>query len=345
MKQTLFTFLLIFAIGLASCRKDKIQPTIKQYDNQQILNYITVHGLTGMKRDTIGGDTSGIYYQVLNPGTSSINGTPVTPLTYSSQIMFVYTLKTFDASYTSVDTIQNHYFDYVGHVATPNKLPLGLQTAILNELKYPDASIRVLIPSHLAYGINGTGSGSSQVANNRIAGNECLDYYVHAVNNFQTYDDQCIKTYMADSGFTVGLKGYTAVKVPVQQPISPLVYWPGKYAKPFVPDSGTYYYKIDSVATGTDPITINSTITANYTGQLFDATLFDSGFNGPNIATQDINSFAVYALVDAFEKYASTGTKISILIPSSLGYQLAPQANIPAFSCMRFTYTVLSVTP
>jgi FKBP-type peptidyl-prolyl cis-trans isomerase len=146
---------------------------------------------------------------------------------------------------------------------------------------------------------------------------------------------------MRDSSLT----GYTAVKMPVQQPINPLIYWPGAYSKPQVPDSGTYYFKIDSVATGTDKITINSTITANYTGQLFDATLFDSGFNGGNIATEDINAFLVPALPNAFENYASVGTKISILIPSSLGYQLAPQANIPAFSCLRFTYTVLSVTP
>ena len=321
MKQTLFTFLLITALGMASCRKDRIQLTIKQYDNQQILNYIAAHGLTGMKRDTIGGDTTGMYYQILNPGTQSINGVPVTPLDYPSMVSFVYTESSFDGTYTQPDTIANHYYDFVGHIFS-NHMPLGLHTAVHNLLKYPDASMRVLIPSHLAYGINGTGSGSNLVANNKILGNQCLDYYVHAVNNFSPYDDMVIQNYMK----AISLTGYTKVQ-------SKLL--PGNY----------YYYKILIPATSKDPITVNSTATVTFTGQIYDGTIFGqynvAGGKPVPIAT------AVPGVQEGLEYYAVAGTEISLLMPSTLGYGLTPpsSAGVPPFSCLRFTFDVLAVTP
>ncbi len=339
MKQTLVTFLLISAIGLASCRKDRIQPTIKQYDQQQISNYMAANGLTNvMKRDTIGGDTTGMYYQIIYPGTQSINGTAVTPLDYPSQIAFVYTERTLDGTYVAADTIANHYFDYVGHIFT-NHLPFGLQTAVHNLLKYPDATMRVLIPSHLAYGLAGTGSGSSQVANNRIAGNECLDFYIHAVNNFQTYDDLVIQNYMRDSSLT----GYTPVKIQVPDPINPLVYWVGK--SPTVHDYGTYYYKILTPATSTsDPVTFNSTVTATYTGTLFNTTDFND-FNVAGGTPLDVDS-TIPGIQDGLERTGFIGTKVSFLIPSQLGYALTPPSGVvPPFSCLRFTFIVDAVTP
>jgi FKBP-type peptidyl-prolyl cis-trans isomerase FkpA len=344
MKQTvILTFFLIAALSLASCRKDKTQLTIKQYDNQQILNYIAANGLTGMKRDTTGGDTTGMYYQILNPGTQSINGTPVTPLDYPSQVTFVYTERTLDGTYISTDTINNHYFDYAGHISVDH-MPLGLQTAIHNLLKYPDASMRVLIPSHLAYGINGTGSGSSQVANSRIPGNASLDFYVHAINNFQVYDDQVIKNYMTANGLT----GYTAVTmqvpIPVGSQLNPLLYWAGKNSNPATKYSATYYYKILTSATTNDPITDNSTITATYTGQIFNGVIFDQQYNGTTVYTGGVANF-IAAVRDALENHAVAGTKISLLIPSPLAYGLGSQTLIPPFSCLRFTWQILTVTP
>ncbi len=67
MRQRIFTLLFIAAVALVSCRKDHVDVDIKTYDQQQIENYINVHGLTAMKRDTTDGDTTGIYYQLLLP--------------------------------------------------------------------------------------------------------------------------------------------------------------------------------------------------------------------------------------------------------------------------------------
>jgi FKBP-type peptidyl-prolyl cis-trans isomerase len=308
MKQTILTFLFLSVFGFISCRKDKLQQTIQQLDQQQILNYIASHNLTGFVKDTVGGDTSGIYYKILTPGTGPA-------LKYSDEIPMVYSLQTFDGTYTSGDTINNHYYDYVGHIYS-NKLPLGLQTAIISDLKYRGGRMRVLIPSHLAYGVDGTGSGSSQVANNRIKGNECLDYYVNIVNNFPVYDDLVIRNYMRDSS----LVGYTKT-------------------------ADGLYYKVLTQATTNDPITINSTITCTYTGQLLNASIFDGSSNGTNTATLAIADFATPGNVEGLENYASVGTKISLLIPSSLGYGLLSQTGIPPFSCLRFTWLIDTVTP
>src|SRR6202012_1932971 len=120
MKQTIFTLLLISAIGLVSCRKHDNQPNIKQYDDEQIKNYIAANNITGMQKDTVGGDTSGIYYKIILPGKSDV------PLGYPDNVSFVFTLRSFDGLYSSLDTIENHYQGYVGHIAT-DALPQGLE--------------------------------------------------------------------------------------------------------------------------------------------------------------------------------------------------------------------------
>ena len=312
MKQTIFTFLLLSVLSFTSCKKDKVYPNIKQIDQQQILNYISAHNLTGFVRDTVGGDTTGIYYKIIAPGSGPA-------LTYSTQIAMVYTVQTFDGTYTSGDTISNHYYDYLGHVYLAH-LPLGLQTAIINDLKNNGGRMRVLIPSHLSYGLAGTGSGSSQVANNRIAGNECLDYYVNLVNNFPVYDDMVIQNYMKDSSLT----GYTKVQSQL---------YPGNY----------YYYKILTPGTGTDYITINSTVTTTYTGQLFDANQFGqynvAGGTAENIAD------LVPGVQEGLERFALMNTKISLLLPSTLGYGFTPPSTVLPFSCLRFTFIIDAVTP
>ena len=315
MRQTIFTLLLFCTIGLFSCRKDKFEPTIKQYDQTQILNYIKANHITGMVEDTVGGDTSGIWYKILRPGPQvTANGTPIPPMQYTDQISFIFTIKTFDGLYSLTDTLgDNHFEGFLGHVTNSN-LPLGLQTALINDLKYYGGSMRVLVPSHLAYGVNGTGSGSQETANSHIAGNQCLDYYVNTINNQPAYDQQVIKSYMADT-----LKGYSET-------------------------ADGLWYKILTPGTGTDPITINSTITYTDTGQLFDAVIFDAASNGTTPGTADIDAL-IPGVQEGLINHAVTGTKISLLVPSALGYGIVAQSGIPANSCLRFTFIVQSTAP
>ncbi len=314
MKQTIFTLLLLSAIGLVSCRKHDNQPNIKQFDQEQIQNYISANGITGMKKDTVGGDTSGIYYKIiLQPKTD-------TALTYSDNISFVFTIKSFDGHYISSDTIENHYQGYVGHIVN-DALPAGLEIAVLNDLKYVGASMRVLIPSHLAYGVNGYGSGSITNTSSRISGNQCLDYYVHVIasqpdnaKRQATYDYQVIKNYIAASGLTYTL------------------------------DSAGVYYRIVKQGTGTDPITDNSTIEFNAYGRLLNNVSFDS-IVPPDSTSLGIPDFPETGIPIMLKKYAVQGTTISMIMPSYLAYGTSAQTGVPANSPVRFEFTIQSVSP
>jgi FKBP-type peptidyl-prolyl cis-trans isomerase FkpA len=328
MKQRVFTLLLLAATGLLSCKKTQVQPTIQQADQTQIENYISVHGITGMKRDLSGGDTTGIYYQIITPGDSvDDNGQKIAPLNYPDKVSMVFTLRSFDGKYIQTDTIANHFDDYLGHMAAPDKLPLGVELSILNDLRYRGGSIRMLIPSRLAYGRDGYGSGSVLNANTRIAGNQCLDYYVHLIgtnkkDNEAAYDDLVINNYMQANSLT----GYAKVQSTTL---------PGNY----------YYYKILTPATSTtDPINDNTTITTTYTTQMLNGTIVDDAYNGTNTAALPVFSL-VPGVKEALENFAFTGTKISILIPSVLGYGEVSSGSAPVNSCLRFTFQINSITP
>jgi len=326
MKQTVFTLLLISVIGLVSCRKKGVELNIRQYDDQQIQNYMAAHGLTGvMTRDVSGGDTTGMYYQVILPGNAT------QPLSDTSRVSMVFTLRSFDGLYTSTDTISNHFFNYIGHIVTAG-LPAGLRIALLNDLKYNGGSMRLLIPSRMAYGLYGNGSGSTKNTNSHIAGNQCLDYYVHLINNQPAYDDLVIQNYMKAQNLT----GYTPVRVRL----------PATYVSPTTlpSDSCTYYYKILKPGTGSSTINQNSIVETTYTGQLLDNVVFDSQNNGA-----DSISLQVPNLIPGVQ-YGLThihggGSLISLLLPSPLCYGQIATTGVPVNSCLRFSFEIYSVTP
>ncbi|SHN07672.1 FKBP-type peptidyl-prolyl cis-trans isomerase [Mucilaginibacter sp. OK098] len=313
MKQKIFTLLLISAIGLVSCRKDKIEQNINQYDDSQIQNYISANGITGMQKDASPLDSPGIYYKIIMPGDVAS-----TPLDYPDQVSFVFTLRSLDGKYTAIDTIQNHHEDFLGHL-TNDALPYGLQIALRNIVKYKGASARLIIPSHLAYGVSGYGTGSSQNANSKIAGNQSLDYYVHVIENYPKYDKQVIK-----NNFDISTYSY------VQNPLDSTDY---------------YYYKILTPGSGTSVITSASSFTATYTGSLLNGTVFDGSYNGANISPSLIVTSLVPGVQEALQNNVRVGTKISMIIPSSRGYGNTTSGSIPINSVLRFTFLIVSVTP
>ncbi|SDE42641.1 FKBP-type peptidyl-prolyl cis-trans isomerase [Mucilaginibacter pineti] len=315
MKKIIFTLLLLTSIGLISCRKTGNDPNITQYDQIQIQNYITANGLSAMKRDTTDGDTSGIYYQTLAQSPNTTH-----PLDYPDSVAFVFTLKSFDGKYTSLDSLSsNHYNNYVGHIASA-ALPKGLQIAVRNLIKYRGSSARVLIPSRLAYGVNGYGSGSSSNANSHIAGNQSLDYYVNIIDNLDDYDQFVIKKYMATNSIT----GFTEVT------------------------SGRgkgLWYKVTTEGTGPDQLTYYSAFTATYSGKYLTNTVFDAG-----LADGSASSFAsLDGLVPGVQealKGHSAGTVISMILPSRLAYARGGSSSggIAPNTCMRFDFTIATVT-
>ncbi|MFC0515810.1 FKBP-type peptidyl-prolyl cis-trans isomerase [Mucilaginibacter angelicae] len=307
MKQTIFTLLVLISIGLISCRKDRNDPDIKQYDDTQIKNYIAANSITGMLRDTTGGDTTGIYYKILSQGRG-------TPMDYSDQISFVFTIRTLDGKFISVDSLnQNHYYGFLGHVS--NSLPKGLQTAIHNLIKYKGTSARVIIPSHLAYGVNGYGSGSSSNANTHIGGNQSLDYYINVVSNQELYDDAIINNYIKAKGLT----GFTKTADGV-------------------------YIKVATPGTGTDQINADSYITCTYSGKYLNDTVFDS----TSLQGATSSSFTVNALAMGVQEgltNQTAGSAVSIIIPSRFGYGTAGSGtSIAANVVLYFDFTIATVS-
>jgi FKBP-type peptidyl-prolyl cis-trans isomerase len=325
MKQTIFTLLVLSTIGFMSCHKHDNQSDIKQYDQQQIQSYIAANHITGMLQDASGGDTSGIYYEpILYPNPADTTGHA---LTYSDNISFVFTIKSFDGHYISSDTIQNQYQGFVGHIVSDN-LPAGLEIAILNDLKYVGSSMRVLIPSHLAYGVNGFGTGSIANTSTRIAGNQCLDYYVHVIasqpdnaHRQAAYDDQAIKSYLAANSLT---SLYTVDTLTSDKGVKQNI-----------------YYRIQTQGTGTTPITDNTTAEVTYNGRLLDNVVFDSAIS------PDSTSFTIPDLIKGvsymLKRHAVQGTVISMLLPSGLAYGIQSQTTIPSNSCLRYEFTIQTV--
>ena len=312
MKQKLFTLLLLSTVGLLSCRKSQVDLNIKQFDQQQIQNYIAANGITGMMRDTVGGDTTGIYYQVIEP-VQGVGGV-LTQYNYTDQISLVYSLNSFDGKYLSNDTTANHYYEYLGHLtSTSQPLAYGLMLGIHNDAKYKGTKIRFLIPSHLAYGTNGSGTGSKTLTNGRIAGNQCLDYTIHIIDNQAIYDQQVIKNYMTANSLT----GYTET-------------------------ASGLWYKITTPGTGTDPITYNSTVSLTYNGLLMDGISFGS------FTTTGGVPFNIPDVVSGFQEgleLVTSGASISFIMPSALGYGTGGSTGIPPNSCLRYDCTISTVSP
>jgi FKBP-type peptidyl-prolyl cis-trans isomerase FkpA len=303
MKQTTFTLLLFAVIAMVSCRKNQYDPTIKQYDDDQIKAYISANGITGMVRDT-----SGMYYKIISPGTDTV-------IKYSDNLSMVFTVKSIDGQYISADTIANHYDGFAGRIAG-NIFPIGLsapglQMAIHNILNHHGGMMRLIVPSHLAYGVSGAGSGSISTAG-RIAGNQCLDYYVHIISDQDAYDQLVIKNYIAANGLT-------------QMKQDPSGFW----------------YSIDAPGTGTVPIDDNSTIFVTYTTTLFNGTVAsENNSPGQNFEIPNLIKGAQTGL----KKYARAGSLLTFLIPSSLAYGKLG-TSIPPNTCIKYGVQVISVAP
>jgi len=305
MKSILFTLVLLLAIGLTACRKDKNYPDIKTYDQQQIASYIAANGITDMVKDTSGKDSTGIWYKIITPGTGAA-------VDYPTELSFVYTMKTFDGLNNSTDTVINHFDGLLGHLA-----PNGLILAIRNILKYKGGKMRVLIPSHLGYGVNGVSSGGSKtITSGRIAGNQCLDYTIELIDNQNKYDDAVIQTYLTANNLT----GYTR-------------------------SSDSLWYKVIAPGTGAF-VDLSSDVTMNYTGQLLNHTFFDNTYVSTTHTFTDI-----IGLTSGFREgllMLKTGGVISMIVPSRLGYGPAGSAgittSIPSNACIRFEVTVTAIT-
>lgn len=318
MKQKIFTFLLLAATALTACKKSDSQPDIRAYDQEQIKKYIAANGLTDFTEDTTpdGTGTTGLHYKIISQGTGDT-------LKYADSVSIVFTVKSFDGKYISADTINNHLVGLLGYFKSPYNLPQGLQLAIHNILRYKGSSMRVLIPSRLAYGVSGTGSGSASNTNTRIAGNQCLDYYVNVIGNQAAYDEKVITKYIATNNLTG-----------------------------FQKDPLGYYYKIVTQGTGAEgAISEFSKLTLTYGGSLLNTFSFDYANYTTSVVYTPFDFYdggfyagkGVEAIKHALINHATKGTSLQLLIPSTLGLGSTAATGIPPNSVLKFDFTVVGI--
>lgn len=316
MKLTLFTLLLLSAIAFVSCRKSGNNLDIKQYDQQQIQNYISVNGITGMKSAPTG-DTTGIYYKIIDPGD-----TTSTPADFADEISFVYTIHSFDGKFIASDTVLNHFDGYLGHTS-----PNGLMLAIHNLLKYKGAKMRALIPSHIAYGVNGVGTGSTTITNGRIAGNQCLDYTVYMISDQKPTDNKAIKINEQAAYDEIVIKNYLTAN----------------NLSGYTKTADGLYYKISKQGNPDSVINNNSNVTLNYVGKLMNGTVF----NDYSTTTATFSDLLGINLSPGFLeglKLIYGGGAISIIMPSRLAFGAGTSASVPANSCLAFDISNLVVS-
>jgi|UniRef100_UPI004049F831 FKBP-type peptidyl-prolyl cis-trans isomerase FkpA len=281
-----FPGLLLLTI-LFSCQKE--YETVEVIDDRNVQEYIQLNKINMQQYQG-----TGIYYQVVSPGTGL-------EVQYSDKVPALITMRSLDGKYVSVDTfsIANRYYDFLGYY-NPEPIRMGVKEV----LKKSNGTIRMIIPSRLAFGRNGSGS---------IPGNASLDVTVRAldISKLVQYEDFTIKKYLESNSLTGFTKTTTGL-----------------------------YYKIGQPGTGS-PITIESTIVANYTGKLLNGTIFDRALAGSEA------TFKVNSLVNGWRQgipLIKQGGSIRLIVPSTLGYGLEGSSpSIPAFSVLDFEITVTDV--
>jgi FKBP-type peptidyl-prolyl cis-trans isomerase len=296
MKPSLYkSFCLIAVVVLFSfgCKKD--YDTIEELDDAQIEAYLKQNSLTAKK------SSNGTYYVSINRGTGAA-------VEYTEMVPLIYTFKTLDGQFANVDTFANRYGatgQYLGYLG-----PEGLRIAVKDSLKFRGGSMKVVIPSNLAFGRNGNG---------QVPGNASVEYTVKVLNpaGLPAYDQISIEKYKAANNLT----GFLATPEGV-------------------------HYKVIEPGTGS-PITRDSVLSMQYTGRLFNGKVFQE-VNGTSSITVTLSNM-IEGWVASVPKIKGGGS-IRVLIPSGLAYGLAGSVDnntrtviIPSASCLDFDIKVLDV--
>lgn len=279
-------FILLISIH-SSCVKE--YETIEVIDVRNVKDYIQQNNLSIQEYQG-----TGVYYQVVSPGVGP-------ELQYSDQIPAIITMRSLDGKYISSDTLsaENRYYNYLGYLN-----PEPIRTGIKEVLKNANGTIRMIVPSRLAFGRNGT---------TNIPGNASLDIQVKVLDKdkMPEYDDYTIRKYLERSA----LIGFSR-------------------------SNSGLYYKIADQGTGS-PISLDSIVVANYTGKLLNGVIFDRALAGSEAS---LNMSSVVKGWQEAIPMIKQGGSIRIVIPSALGYGMQGSSPaIPPFSCLDFEIKVTDV--
>lgn len=198
-----------------SCKKE--YESIQSIDDAKIQAYVKQNNLTVIK------DPTGFYYQILDAGTGDA-------LLNKDSVFYTFNIKSLTGTVYSETAKYSNSGTYLGYV-TPTPFRIGMSA-----LKR-GGKVRLIIPSYLAFGKNGSGN---------IPSNEIVDCVITTLKEKSqiALDDNRIKAFLLEKNL-------------VAQPSSTRV-----------------WYIVTQQGTGL-PVDIASTIKVKYTGRLLNGTIFD----------------------------------------------------------------------
>lgn len=212
----LFSVIVLFS----SCKKE--YESIETIDKRKIDEYIQKNNLQNVVPDG-----TGAYYQVIEEGTGDL-------LTNTDLVYYNFDIQSLTGEvYQSSSAISNNA-SYVGYVNSP----AAFRPVMLKVRR--GAKVRLIIPSYLAFGKNGSGN---------IPSNEVIisNLTIFGETTQAEVDDNRIKAFLTANNIT-------ATK-----------------------HTSGVYYQVLTPGTGTDVIDEHSTLVVKYSGRLLDGTQFDSG--------------------------------------------------------------------
>jgi len=220
------------ALIFTSCKKE--YESIQSVDSKKITDYIAKNNLTSMVEDSA---KTGYYYQIVTQGTGDL-------LKNTDSVFYNGVLKSMDNGtvYLTTPTYAN-LGTYVGYTnaLTYNSVSYSIPAIRNSLLKLRrGGSVRILLPSYLAFGNNGAGE---------VPSNENIDITIttYPEATQAALDERLIQKFIADKGLTGMIR-----------------------------DASGVYYTVVTPGTGTDVITTTSTLETTYTGRLTNGDVFDS---------------------------------------------------------------------
>lgn len=261
-----------------SCKKE--YESIENTDDAQIQQFMTSNQLKMVK------DSTGYYYQVTNQGTGDFYKNTDSVLYHVSlKSMLTGTLYYADATQGNYGTLvgySNSVSIYTSTVSTGIALE-GIRKS-MPKVK-PGGTLRLLIPSYLAFGKNGSSTLN-------VPSNDILDVTVTTFpyKKQSELDEELIKGFITSKGITGAVR-----------------------------DPSGIYYVISDPGTGTDVVNLGTTITAKYTGRYLTGATFDSSTDGTFTSTLLSVIPAWQKIVPLIHK----GGKVRLITPSRFAYGVA----------------------
>ncbi|UKT63084.1 FKBP-type peptidyl-prolyl cis-trans isomerase [Pedobacter mucosus] len=287
-RLSLFAFLLATVL-FTSCKKE--YESIESVDDVAIQTYIKANNLGSVMKP----DGSGSYYQVIDAGTGDL-------LANKDSVFFSYQEKSItDGTVYNATTTYGVSGTYYGYMSDTFN---GTWGKALNGLKY-GAKVRILVPSHLAYGKNGYPALN-------VPSNAILDTYINTLTYRKQWqlDDYYINTYLTANKLTATKDAATGI-----------------------------YYIVTNPGIVGAPISNQSSLVVNYTGRLLNGTQFDSSTDGTYTTTLN-ETIKGWGILKQFKP----GAKVRLFIPSVLAYGAAGYSSIAPNTVLDFDIEIVSVT-